>query len=303
MKPFIKSGKLVTGADCEFGDNVVIDVAEEVVLGDRCVVGDGAVFSGRRVEVGDDFYGFSWSHPQARPQPSEYAAWVGEPGELPIMRGWLDVGSGRRDEEDAVLKVGSRCTFHENRIDLARAVTIGDDVGLSPEVVIYTHGYWQSPLEGFPMRREPVTVGSGSIVGFRSVLLPGASVPRDSVVGACSVWPAGNGWHQERCVWAGTPVKLINAVMPPTRDVVAHLVNQVFGEFQASRSWRGLSLHLVRGEWPRFTYKGMGFFLDHPKVEGGSDEDEDTDDLRWHLFTRGIRLYTKRRFRKMRSER
>lgn len=293
--PTIKHGRLTTGTDVEFGDNVVIDVEEEVVLGDRCTIGDGAVLSGRRVELGSDFFGYSWGHPLGYVNHSQYR-------ELTVPSRWLDVGRGRRDDEDAVLKVGSRVTMHDNKIDLARSVMIGDDVGLSPEVAIYTHGYWQSPLDGFPMRREGVMVGSGSIVGFRSALMPGSVVPPFSVVGAQSVWTGGDRNGPERCVWAGNPAKLVRSVSPRTLSERNCFMVEFAKEYARSREHRGLPEHKMRfmsGESQRWEFKSFGFFLAPPAMEGGSTEDEDTDDLRWFLFCRGIRLYTKRRFRKL----
>jgi len=196
--------------------------------------------------------------------------------------------------------VGDRCTFHENRIDLAAPVAVGSDVGLSPEVVVYTHGYWMSPLEGFPMRRAGVTVGDGTIVGFRSVLLPGAEVPPLSVVGAGTVWPAG-GFHENRraCVWGGNPARLIHGVYSPDRDHQQRIVREVLHAYERSRTYRGLPTYPVRGEGPRYTFKNFSFYFDPPMADGAASEDEDTDDLRWFLFQRGLRIYTKRRFRKL----
>src|SRR3990167_405962 len=160
--PTIKSGRFQAGADFQCGENVVINVAEEVVVGDRVRLPDNCYIEGRRVKIGNDFYGYDWEWRR------------------------LDIGRGRIDEEDAILKVGDCCTFHDNRIDLARHVTIGYYVGLSPEVAIYTHYYWMSPLEGFPMKYAPVQLGDGTIAGFRSVFLPGSDTDRGVVVGANS---------------------------------------------------------------------------------------------------------------------
>jgi hypothetical protein len=57
--PIIKSGKFHAGADFQCGENVVIDVAEEVIVGVRCVLSDNAYLCGRRVEIGNDFFGYS----------------------------------------------------------------------------------------------------------------------------------------------------------------------------------------------------------------------------------------------------
>lgn len=211
--PIIKSGRFHAGTDLVCGENVVVDVAEECVVGDRCVLPDNAYLGGRSIRVGDDFYGYGWEWRR------------------------LDVGRGRRDDEHATLVVGNRCTFHDNRLDLACPVVVRDDVGLSPEVAVYTHGYWLSPLDGYPTDYAAVVIESGVIVGFRSTLLPGAHVRTGCVVGAGSVvvgeLPAGH-------VCAGVPCKPLRKVTPlPEAKRRARL--EVYAQqYRESLAYRGL---------------------------------------------------------------
>lgn len=255
----IRHGQFHVGADCTVGENVVVDVDEEVRFGDRCAIPDNAYFGGRRVTVGDDFYGYSWEWRR------------------------LDVGRGRRGEEDAVLTVGSRCTFHDNRIDLARHVNVRDDVGLSPEVVIYTHYYWQSPLKGFPCRYATVTVGERSIVGFRSTLLPGTVVGRECVVAAGAVL---NMQFPDRYLIGGVPARRVKPIGGRTLDEKVEWFRRMI-DFRDGAS----------GEYPVVRYRGCQFDLEQEVVVG--EEDEYTDDYRWYLFRHGLRFYTKRPFKKL----
>lgn len=269
------SGKLVVGEDVLIGENVTVNVAEEMVLGDRAVLADNSYFEGRRISIGQDFFGYQ--HWNKR----------------------LEVGRGRRDCEDAVLEVGHRNTWHENRIDLAERVWVGDDVGLSPEVVLYTHGYWQSPLEGFPCRYASVRIGKGTIVGFRSTLMPGSSVPANCVVGACSV--VCGALDNDRCVYAGSPARLINKIISPPPEVQVNIVRQIMAAYQRSLKYRGLTLNFswIGTTVNVGTIRNSTAVLDLAGRTLAGDENEFTDDLRWFLFSRGIRIYTKRRFRKL----
>ena len=268
--PIIRNGKFHAGKDCTIGENVVVDVAKEVVIGDRCVIADNTYFGGRRVEIGSDFYGYGWEWKR------------------------LDIGRGRIDEEDAILTVGNRCVFHDNRIDLARQVTIGDDVGLSPEVVIYTHGYWQSVLDGFPCNYDKVEIWQRSIVGFRSLLLPGAIVENDIVVGTQSTVTGrlfGGGF-----VFAGCPAKRINAVRRPPVSEREAILKSLVVEYTAACKYRGISFG-CSWEYPFiYAYKCQ---LDVNACTLEGEESELTDDLRWFLFTHGIRIYSQRPFRKI----
>jgi hypothetical protein len=193
-----------------------------------------------------------------------------------------------------VLTVGDRCVFHDNRIDLARFVTVGDDVGFSPEVVVYTHGYWGSVLEGFPCRFEGVRVGDGTLVGFRSTVLPGARVGRRCVVGAGSVVPSAV--YRAGCVYAGNPAMLIKECRAPGLPERVKMLDRVVEEYVAAAKYRGLH-GVVRWDYPDVKCGGAVIDVDRLTLSGA--EDETTDDLRWHLFTRGIRVYTRRPFRKL----
>lgn len=268
----VYNGKLHYGKDTVFGKNVTIDVAEKVVIGDRCVIPDNAYFGGRRVEIGNDWYGYS--HEWRR----------------------LDIGRGRRDEEDAILRIGHRVTTHDNRIDLAKSVTIGDDVGLSPECTIYTHGYWQSVLEGFPCSFKSVEIKDGVIVGYRSTILPGSVIGKCAVIGAHSLVHGQIGGYE---IYGGAPARRISTVIPPSLVEQCALFARMMLEYEVSCKYRNIPCEL-RYSYPVVDYRQCRINVESCTIEG--TEDEYTDDLRWFLFTRGIRLYTKRLFKKMRKQ-
>jgi len=267
--PTVKSGKFHAGKDCVIGENVVIDVAEEVVFGDRCVIPDNAYLGGRRVTVGDDFYGYSWDFSR------------------------LDVGTGRRDDEYAVLTVGSRCTFHNNRIDLACEVVIGNDVGLSPDVVIYTHYYWQSVLRGYPINYSPVVIGDKVLVGFRSVILPRADIGNGVVVGAQSVV---SGSLDPRWVYAGNPAKKVRSIDYHLNANLPHLFDDLVAQYVRSLDYRGYR-NTVATEFPFIHFEGCQVDVVAETLDG--TESLYSDDLRDFLFKHGIRVYTERPFRKL----
>ncbi|HYE70428.1 MAG TPA: acyltransferase [Aquabacterium sp.] len=270
-RPLVKSGRFHAGKDCQIGDNVVIDVAEECVIGDRCVIPDNTRIEGRRVTIGSDCFVYAWDWKR------------------------LDIGRGRRDDEHAILTIGDRCTLHDNRIDLAREVAIGNDVGLSPEVTIYTHGYWQSVLDGFPCSYEPVTVKDGAIIGYRSTLLPGALVGFNCVVGAHSVVV---GALEDETVNAGVPAKYRHRVVEPDLGWKKATFGKIADEYVASLRYRGHKNPMIVSDYPRIELVGHGWVDVETRTCHG-DEDAYTDDLRWFCFTRGIRIYTRRPFRKL----
>lgn len=262
--PTILSGKLITGDNITFGEGVVINVAEEVVIGDRVVIPDRAYISGRKITIGSDFYGYT--HPHSS----------------------LDIGRGRISHEDAILTIGDRCTLHNNKIDLSRQVTLGNDVGLSPEVTIYTHGYWQSPLEGFPYHYAKVQVDHDTIIGYRSVLLPGADVPNHCIIGAQSV--VTGVLTQPHCIYAGNPAVFKKEVFEPSRGHKQIIAQNVYNSYLSTCVYRNLPTSTLL-EYPYIVAPRFKINLETKQFEGV--EDQLSSDLRWFLFSHGIRIYTK----------
>ena len=81
--------------------------------------------------------------------------------------------------------VGVRCEIYG-------PVTIGRDVMMGPEVVIYTCGHEFSRTD-IPIREqgdspvEPVTIGDDCWIGRRAMIMPGVSVGKGCVIGAGAV--------------------------------------------------------------------------------------------------------------------
>lgn len=270
-RPDVRSGKFSCGVDCVIGDNVVVDVAEEVVFGDRCVIPLNAYLGGRSISVGNDFYGYSWEWKR------------------------LDIGRGRRDDEYARLTVGDRCTFHDNRIDLADSVSIGDDVGLSPEVTIYTHGYWQTVLKGYPCIKGHIAIHSRTVIGYRSTILPGISIEAGCVVGAGSV--VAISLEHPDSTYGGVPAKFIRAVTGLTAFAQKGLLQDIIADYARTLEYRNLGKFEYTLEWPWVGYRSCRFNVLTFQIVG--EEDEGTDDFRDYVFRRGLRFYTKRPFRKL----
>ncbi len=266
----IRSGNLNYGVNCTFGNNVIIDVAEEVTIGDRCVIPDNTYFGGRRVTIGNDFYGYSWEWRR------------------------LDIGRGRRDDENAILTVGDRCTFHDNKIDLAERVTIGNDVGLSPEVAIYTHYYWMSPFDGFPLAYNLVSISDRVIVGFRSVILPEVFIAEGVVIGAQSV--VSGSINQRNTIYVGNPAKAVKYIAPSTELNRVILFSDLVTAYKKSLAYRGISPELTHS-YPLISAEGWTIDILLCSIQG--EETPLSDDCREFLFKHGIRIYTKRPFRKL----
>ena len=75
-------------------------------------------------------------------------------------------------------------------IEAVGAITIGDEAGLSPDVLVLTvtHQIGHSRRRaGHRLATAPVTIGPGSWIGARSTLLPGVTVGAGAVVAAGAI--------------------------------------------------------------------------------------------------------------------
>lgn len=107
----------------------------------------------------------------------------------------LSVGTfpGQQHLADTTLCIGDRCVIGRGSSIIAHTgVTIGNDVWTGPNVYItdQNHGYtdvdrpiWRQA----PPPDRPVTIGDGTWLGYGAVVLPGARIGRNVVIGAHAV--------------------------------------------------------------------------------------------------------------------
>ena len=169
----------------EIGDNTTIIAYEKLVIGKFCKIRSNAQFKARSIEIGDFFY--------SDDQP------------LPLI-----IGGGGSERPTARIKIGKCCVMHDSFINVFMPVEIGDHVGLSPSSAIITHGCWQNVIEGYGMKIGPVTIGSGTIVGYRAIILPNVTIGHDANIGAGAVVTKD---VPDNTIVGGVPAKVI--VGPP----------------------------------------------------------------------------------------
>lgn len=259
----ITAEEIHIGKGVTFGKNIDIVAKERFSIGDYSHIGSNTHMRGRRILIQEHFY----------------------------SSGGLRVGGGGAMNPTANLFIGKRCVMHNNFINLCESVAIGNDVGLSPEANILTHGYWQNVLEGYPAKFAPVTIGDNVIVGYRSLIMPNVSIAKGSVIGAQSVVSK----HiTEKGIYAGSPARKVGEIKPLTEEQKKNLLIQVLDEYMPIAQYHEVRTS-IRLEYP---WVVMGDF--HMNVETFSyvgEETEDTDDFRDFLRKFGIRIYTHRPFK------
>lgn len=257
----ISAETIEIGKDFKIGANVKIEVRNTFRIGDFGRFGDNVEIVAESVKIGKHFFHYT-------------------PG--------LRVGGGGSQFFEANLIIGDRCVVHNNYINLARWVKLGNDVGLSPDVDIITHGFWQSVLEGYPTSYKPVEICDGVIVGQRSFILPGAFIAKNVVIGANSTV---SGYLSESdTIYAGSPAKFIRKIVPPNAEEKKAIARDIVYKFCSIVEPRSD----LDYEYPIIGYRGCTINLETQEIFG--EEDIDTDKLRDFLRRYGIRIYTERPF-------
>ena len=123
-----------------------------------------------------------------------------------------------------VVNVGDRCNIGRGSSIVARhRIEIGDDVTTGPNVYITDHNHSYAdpgrPIGGQWPTVAPVRIGSGSWLAVGAVVLPGADIGRNVVVGAGSVV---GGFVPDHSVVAGVPARVVRSLVagawePPLR--------------------------------------------------------------------------------------
>ncbi len=203
----------------------------------------------------------------------------------------LRIGGGGRQHPQANFSIGDRCTIHNNFINVCEPVVIGNDVGLSPETSIITHGYWLSVLEGYPAKFQGVEIEDGAIIGYRCVLLMGVKVVKYCVVGAQSVISQS---LLKKGVYAGSPAKFIKDIPVLSIEQKIKKIEQVIESYKPIAEYHGIH-PAIKIEFPFVFYNGFRINVESFEYEG--TEDELTDDFRDYIRKWGIRIYTTRPFK------
>ncbi len=114
------------------------------------------------------------------------------------------------------LVIGARCVIGARVILTAHeSIVIGDDVWFGQDIFVSdaSHGYQdvETPIGlqlGFA---DPVEIGAGSWIGHGAIILPGAKIGRNVVIGAGSVVRGEIGDHS---VAVGAPAKVVRRLEP-----------------------------------------------------------------------------------------
>lgn len=260
----IVANQIKIGTNVEFGNNIDVSVRGNFELGNFSRLGSDTNIRANNVKFGNHLFNSSG----------------------------LRIGGGGRQHPNANFEIGDRCTIHNNFINACEAVVIGNDVGLSPDTSILTHGYWLSVLEGYPASFSGVKIGDGVIVGYRSLLMMGVSIADYCVIGANSVVTKS---IPKKGIYAGNPARFIKDIVPLTLEGRIKKTEEIIEvHYMPIAHYHGLNPK-IKIDFPFIELNNFRFNVE--TFEYWGTEDEETDDLRDYIRKWGIRIYTERQFK------
>ncbi len=216
---------------------------DEACIGRGVQIQGGAIHLGQRVQLSDE----TKIHAMGRLRIGAGGT-VGQRSEITGVdidigrRLWMlsesKIGGGSALESPSRLRIGDFAhlgmyTF----INTARAVDIGDEVGLGTHTSLYTHGAWPSVLCGGPASFAPISIGDRSWLPG-AIVNPGVTIGADVVVAVGSVvtrdLPSG-------CLAGGGPARVLRehayprALSPEERAAALWQVLETLAEIVADQ--------------------------------------------------------------------
>jgi len=259
----IEGSEIILGDNFKYGRDIDIRVRGKFQIGANSVVGDRFRANAEEIIIGDYFFN------------------------VPTDSRGMFIGGGAAGFPDAKLKIGNRVVCHTGHINLACPVTIGDDVGLSHDVDIITHGFWASVLEGYPRLFQGVTIGNNVIVGWKTVIMSGVDITDNVVIGAQAT--VTKSLTTPKGIYVGAPAKLVKMVEEPSLEDKHSIFDTIKKEFIKLISYYKVENFTFEMEYPFIKVNELTINVE--KITYTGEHDTVSDAFRDFLRRYGIRLF------------
>jgi len=265
----IVAKQLNIGNNVRFGKDVKINVRGTFEIGDNSIIGDRFTANAEELIIGEYFYN----------GPTD-------------SRGMV-IGGGGANFPYAKLKIGDRMVCHTGHINLASPVTIGNDVGLSHDVDLITHGFWYNVLEGYPRVFKEINIGNNVIVGWKTVIMSGVSIADNIVIGSHSTIT--KSLLESKAIYAGSPAKLIKHITEPSYEEKCHMLEDLISDFKDLMSYYDVPEFTINSDYPYLYLNQLRINVANFSYEG--EHDVVTDAFRDFARRYGIRIYVPHGFK------
>lgn len=139
---------------------------------------------------------------------------------------------GMKTPESALIMGKRTIIMQASYINPTQPIIIGDDSGIGGHCLLFTHGSWNSVLEGYPVKFAPITIGKKVWLPWRVFVMPGVTIGDGVVVGADSLLNKDIPAHS---LVAGSPAKIIKSNFPValSETETKKITGDIFIEFIA----------------------------------------------------------------------
>lgn len=210
----------------------------------------------------------------------------------------VEIGRGGCNGPDSIVHIGNSVGIFEGTVlNPSSRITIGDCVGIGADCLLWTHGAWCDPLDGFPFSFAPVTIGSNVWLPARSIMLPGTNIGDNCVIGTGSIItkdiPSGS-------LAMGSPCKVIKENEYPKKLSLEQKNNIVY---DIAKRWKEQLPH--KGVTATVTVENATIVVNGRTAVNCLEyriygyQDEITEDLRDFLRRHGIRIYNGKPFKSL----
>jgi acetyltransferase-like isoleucine patch superfamily enzyme len=266
----IQAERLEIDQNILFGKDISIAVRGLFKLGANSIIKNGFKANGENITIGENYY---------------YG---------PTKYGFMDIGGGGSNFPFSNLEIGDGCVMHTGHINIARPVKIGNNVGLSHDVDIITHGFWHSILDGGSQTFKEVSIGNDVIVGWKSVILPGVSICDFVSIGANSTVTKS---ITQSGVYAGMPAKYIKSIDNTlSKESKETLLRNIVKDFEYLLTFYEInSIISIFYNYPNIQINSLT--IDVEKLSCIGEHDVISDAFRDFLRRYGIRIHAPQGFK------
>jgi len=194
--------------------------AAGATIGEGVEIGEGSVFVADDLEIGE--HTIIGKRLDARTRSIRIGAWCYTGNDIMV-------GGGGAWQPQAHISIGNDCLISSDcQLNCGEGLTIGNHVGLSRGVEMYTHSFWQSVLDGYKAQHAPIVIENDVYLTGGVMITAGVTVGHGAVVLAHSVVV-----HdiEPRVIASGIPAVKISEVKPPTPEqrkaIIKRLVEQM----------------------------------------------------------------------------
>ena len=269
----ILADDIIIGKDVVIGNNVTINVSGKFELGALSYIGDNVTINCT------EFVADEWLYMTSR----------------------VEVGRGGSYGPNSKVKIGKHVGIFEGTIiNPSDSVTIGDNVGIGAEVMIWTHGAWLDITQGFPSDFGPVSIGDNVWLPARCIVLPNVNIGNDVVIGINSTI---NRSIPDGAFAAGSPCKVIkenaypNPLSPGQLEAKLREIISDWVVLAKSKGIKDGQFSVIASSKIELVHGGLTTLYDVQAKTMTGESSDVSEDFRDYLRRRGIKIYTDKPFR------